>query len=73
MNFPELTPSDKVTVSAKALYELLSALVTGEGHRVRELQATMMPPEIFPDNPIMVLVREYNIWREAQLPDEANE
>jgi hypothetical protein len=48
----------KVTVNAKALGEILSALV-GPGHLMREIQATR-GPLVGKDNPINILVAEYN-------------
>ncbi|MDI1362537.1 hypothetical protein [Methylotenera sp.] len=53
-----LANSGKVLVSALALRSILVALV-GAPHHIRELQVTMNP-DLFPDNPISVLVREFN-------------
>jgi hypothetical protein len=50
---------DTVTVNASALRQVLSAMV-GESYLIRELQATRLPESVFPDNPINVLVREFN-------------
>lgn len=50
---------EKVTVSAEPLRQILQALI-GPDHHVRELQYTRNPPEVFPNNPINVLVKEYN-------------
>lgn len=49
---------DKITVSADALYKLLSAL-NGPSHYIRELQVTRNPI-ISENNPIEVLMKEYN-------------
>lgn len=48
---------DKVTVSTDALRQVLEALVNNS-YRIRELQATRNPV-LFPDNPINVLIKEY--------------
>lgn len=50
---------NKVTVSADALRKVLEAL-NGPEHYIRELQYTRMPETIFKDNPINILVREFN-------------
>jgi hypothetical protein len=47
----------KVRVSAKALHQVLGALV-GPSHYIRELQMTRNLPNI--DNPINTLIDEYN-------------
>ena len=47
---------DKVTVSADALQQVLSALL-GPDHYIRELQVIR---SITDDSPINILVREYN-------------
>jgi hypothetical protein len=49
----------KVAVDAKALHAVLSALI-GPAHLIRELQATREPEELFADNPINVLIKQYN-------------
>lgn len=54
----ELAPG-KVQVSTAALRQVLNALVS-EGFRIRELQATRQPVELFADNPINVLIAEFN-------------
>jgi hypothetical protein len=51
--------NERITVSAKALRELVSAAV-GSPHHVRELQATRGLPGF--DNCIDVLQREFNEW-----------
>lgn len=49
----------KITVTKEALRQVLAALV-GPGHLIRELQLTREPMALFKDNPINVLVAEYN-------------
>lgn len=56
---------DRVTVNAKALHEVLTALISG-GYLIKELQVTREPKELFADNPINILVDEYN--KAAALP-----
>lgn len=56
---------ETVTVNATALRRVLIALV-GPPHYVRELQATMGPlPLIGQDNPINILLSEYNAALQA--------
>lgn len=55
----EVTEPALVTVDAKALRQVLQALI-GPPHHVRELQATRTPESLFPENPINVLVDQYN-------------
>jgi hypothetical protein len=52
----------KITVSARALHQVLGALV-GPSHYIRELQATRNLPGI--ENPINTLIEEYNAGIEA--------
>lgn len=52
-------PEGKIVVSEEPLRRLLHAL-SGEPHLIRELQATRHPAALFKDNPINVLVAEYN-------------
>jgi hypothetical protein len=52
-----MSEDQKVTVSAKALRQVLQALV-GPGHYIRELQVTRGP--LF-NNPIDTLIEEYNL------------
>ena len=52
----------KVSVSAKALHQVLGAL-TGPPHYIRELQATRNLPGV--ENPINTLIDEYNAAIEA--------
>lgn len=49
---------DKITVDAKALQQVLQALI-GPPHLIRELQATANKPYLS-ENPIDVLCAEYN-------------
>jgi len=59
--------SDKVSVSEKALGEVLGALV-GPSHLIREIQATMNIPADFEGigaNPLATLIGEYNTHIEA--------
>lgn len=49
----------KVTVSADALYKILTAL-TGPGHHIRELQATRSLHTLGHPNPIDILIEDYN-------------
>jgi hypothetical protein len=49
---------EKVTVNAKALRQVLNAL-NGPPHYIRELQVTR-GPMVGDDNPINILVNEYN-------------
>lgn len=52
-----------VPVSQDALYRVLAAL-EGAPHRIRELQHTRHLPVLLgqSDNPITVLVQQYNAW-----------
>lgn len=50
---------EKITVSAEPLRQILQALI-GPDHYIRELQYTKDPVEAFPNNPINILVKEYN-------------
>lgn len=54
---------EKVTVSAEPLRRLLQAL-NGPAHHIRELQVTR-GPLVGHDNPINILVNEYNAAVEA--------
>ncbi len=58
----------KITVTAKALHQVLGALV-GPGHYIRELQATRNLPGV--ENPINTLIGEYNAAIEARQSDVA--
>ena len=50
----------KISVSAKALRELLVA-VSGPAHYIREIQATRdMPLGMSDDNPINILTEQFN-------------
>ncbi len=61
--------TDQVTVTASALRSLICAVI-GEPHYIRELQATRNPV-LFPDNPINVLIDEYNEFANKRDDDEA--
>ena len=50
----------QVTVSRVALKQVLNALANGPTHHIREMQATRSPVEMFPDNPINILIAEFN-------------
>lgn len=54
-----VVPEGKIVVSEAPLRRLLHAL-SGEPHLIRELQATRHHAALFKDNPINVLVAEYN-------------
>ena len=53
-----VAPTSTVTVDKAALGAVLQALVNHPS-RIRELQATREPAELFTDNPINVLIRDY--------------
>lgn len=50
---------ETITVDAKALREVLDALV-GPPHLMRELQATRSLHRLTHDNPIEMLIEQYN-------------
>jgi hypothetical protein len=52
------TADGKVAVTGEALRTVLNALVNAP-HQIRELQVTREPVELFADNPINVLIAEY--------------
>lgn len=52
-------PDDKLLVTSAALRTVLEALI-GPSHHIRELLATREPPELFPENPINLLIAEFN-------------
>lgn len=52
-------PDGKLLVSAEPLRRVLNALVNAP-HQIRELQATREPVALFADNPINILIAEYN-------------
>lgn len=58
---PATTPEQagKLLVSAEPLRQVLNALVSAP-HVIRELQATREPVALFSDNPINVLIAEFN-------------
>ena len=53
-----VAPTRTVTVDKAALGAVLQALVNHPS-RIRELQATREPVELFTDNPINALIRDY--------------
>lgn len=55
-----MNDDDKIAVSAKALRQLLTAVV-GPPHYILELLATR-GPLVGEDNPINILIDEYNAW-----------
>lgn len=58
-------PSNMVSVSAEALYEVLTAL-NGPGHLIRELQVTRDKPPVLTGNPIDLLISQYNEYRKRE-------
>ena len=56
---PVMEQTGKVLVSAEPLRQVLNALVNAP-HMIRELQATREPVALFADNPINVLIAEFN-------------
>lgn len=62
---------ETITVNAKALRSLLNA-VTGNPYEVRELQATRNPL-VDPENPINVLVGEFNAAVDKFNGEQSNE
>lgn len=60
----------EITVDANALKQVLQAL-NGPPHYIRELQATRdNGTGLFKDNPIDVLIKQYNEWVERQKQEE---
>ncbi|MEH6564612.1 MAG: hypothetical protein V7756_04725 [Halopseudomonas sp.] len=53
-------PDTQVTVSRTALKQVLNALANAPAHHIREMQVTRMPADMFPDNPINILIAEFN-------------
>jgi len=53
------TGNANITVDRAALRQVLQALV-GPPHLIRELQATMLPVALFLDNPINILIGQFN-------------
>ncbi len=53
------TTEGLIAVDAAALHAVLTAL-TGPGYLISELQVTRMPEELFADNPINVLIKQYH-------------
>lgn len=62
------TNQEFVLVDKKALKTLLQALISPT-HHTRELQMTRSPAELFPDNPINILIDNYE--NQAQYNKEA--
>ncbi|MBK3919968.1 hypothetical protein EGJ28_16300 [Stutzerimonas xanthomarina] len=59
-DFPDpAAQTDKVRVSMLPLRRVLNALVSAP-HEIRELQVTREPAALFADNPINVLIAEFN-------------
>ena len=56
----KVNPATHVTVSRDALKQVLNALANGPAHHIREMQATRLPADMFPDNPINILIAEFN-------------
>ena len=56
---PVMEQTGKLLVSAAPLRKVLGALI-GAPHMIRELQATREPVALFADNPINVLIAEFN-------------
>lgn len=54
----QMVPEGKIAVTGEALRTVLNALVNAP-HQIRELQATREPASLFADNPINVLIAEY--------------
>lgn len=54
-----VVPEGKLLVSDEPLRRVLNALINAP-HQIRELQATREPVALFADNPINVLIAEYN-------------
>lgn len=57
----------KLVVSTEPLRQVLNALVNAP-HLIRELQATREPAELFGDNPINVLIAEFNAQQVRHKP-----
>ena len=58
---------ETIAVNRKALHRLLAAL-NGPEHYIREIQATRTPDIIGFDNPINILIGEYNEAMELPAP-----
>ena len=56
----KVNPATHVTVSRDALKQVLNALANAPAHHIREMQATLRPADMFPDNPINILIAEFN-------------
>ena len=55
----------KIVVSAEPLRRVLNALVNAP-HRIRELQVTREPVELFANNPINILIAEFEAAHDKQ-------
>ncbi|MGY8811458.1 MAG: hypothetical protein ACKVK5_10530 [Pseudomonadales bacterium] len=56
----KINPATHVTVSRDALKQVLNALANAPAHHIREMQATLRPTDMFPGNPINILIAEFN-------------
>ena len=63
---PDKLAEGKVAVTGEALRTVLNALVNAP-HLIRELQVTREPVELFADNPINVLIAEYEAAHAAMV------
>ena len=61
----EVLEPGKIVVSAEPLRRVLNALVNAP-HRIRELQVTREPVELFADNPINILIAEFEAAHDKQ-------
>lgn len=70
-NKPEV--SKMISVDANALRQVLQALI-GSSHEIRELQviAKSKAAHLFDNNPIGVLVKQYNDWADEQNKEKDN-
>lgn len=67
------TEKQTVNVDAEALRRILQALLNG-GVEIRELMAIRnLPGEMGKNNPINVLVKNYNDWAESTYPKTGGE
>lgn len=63
--------NDRIEVDAVALRQVLQALC-GNSYEIRELQVLRGSP-IFGDNPIDILLTEFNTWVESNKTTQADE
>ena len=61
----EVLEPGKIVVSAEPLRRVLNALVNAP-HRIRELQVTREPVELFANNPINILIAEFEAAHDKQ-------